>query len=160
MATHRTAAGTSEDIPIGKPYDEVEFPPAAERIATGEIVGIDHPKYPGRWTIVKVNDRTCKLVRGGQGLTADKAMLIKPPAVDNVPVRPDGVHVGGIIRIEATRYRGAPQDGLMVVLDTRGEKVKAAPLGGTERGTFWRVADQHIAEVISVARVSITPATS
>jgi hypothetical protein len=159
MTANRTPAGTAEtvDLPVGKPYVPVELPPLAERIAVGEVVGIDHPKYPGRWTIAKVNARSCTVERGGQSVRVDRSMLIVAPAADTGPVRPEGVRAGAVIRVDVTRYRGVPADGLMVVLDTRGDKIKAAPLGGGARDSCWKIADQHIAEVIPAARITVAP---
>jgi len=155
----RTPAGTAEsvDFPVGPPLPKI-LP--AEAVKVGAFAGIDHPKYPGRWEITKVNARSVTVARGGQTIRVDRYMLTEPPAADTGPVRPEGARIGAVIRVDATRYRGLPAGGLMVILDTRGDKVKAAPLGGGARDTYWKIDDRDIAEVITAARITVAPVTA
>jgi hypothetical protein len=156
--TARNPHGTAEtvDFPPGPPLPKLL---AAEAVKAGAFAGIDHPKYPGRWEITKVNPRSVTVERGGQTVRVDRFMLTEPPAADTGPVRPAGVRAGAVIRVDVTRYRNLPA-GLMVVLDDRGPKVKAAPLGGTGRNAYWRIDDRDIAEVITAARITIAPVTA
>ena len=161
MTAQRTPAGTAEsvDFPAGPPLPKI-LP--AEAVKVGAFAGIDHPKYPGRWEITNVTAATITLARGGQTVKvkASHRMLTEPPAEDTRPVRPAGVRIGVLIRVDVTRYRGLAAPGLMVVLDDRGPKVKASPLGGTDRNAYWRIDDRDIAEVITAARITVAPVTA
>ena len=91
-------------------------------------------------------------------LFRSKLMLTKPPAEDTAPTRPAGVRIGALIRVAANRYKGITPDMVMVVIADKISEVHAAPLGGTDRNSYWKIKPEHVAEVIPAARVTVSPA--
>ncbi len=101
----------------------------------GDVVGVSDPKFPGRWTVVKVNPTTYKLEQPGRRLTAHHAFVTDAPAESETVDIPEPFSPGEIVRARRSQRMG---DHLYVVLQDRLDKVKVARLGG-DAGRYWTV---------------------
>jgi len=123
--------------------------PHADLIRVGNVVGIDSKKYPGRWTIVKINPTTIKLEGpAGVKLTAYPEHIIPAPAESEVAaVRPLLVP-GQIVRWASAKAEGH----LYVVLaDNRGrDVVRIVRRGG---GGAWKIPAGRNLTVVDPAEV-------
>jgi hypothetical protein len=107
----------------------------------GATVTVDDPKYPGVWTVEKINPRTIGLRRGPQRLRASAAFLSKaePGAtVEAVPI-PELFDVGALVT-----FAGKP--GLWVVIKQSADRVNVAQLGG-DNGRYWRTTARSLTRV-------------
>lgn len=91
----------------------------------GDMVGIDHPKCPGKWKIVSFGPKNAivESEHGGMRVRVAPSLFIDPDEVTSSPV----LHVAGkLVEIPDGKYAG-----LYVVLsDSGGARVKVALLGG------------------------------
>jgi len=114
-------------------------------ITVGTRVTVDDPKYPGVWTVAKVNPKTYKLAPVGTDGPGMGRNLVAPhsfvrqagpdhegPATGTVtfaPVR-EPFYAGEVITA-----RG--KDGFWVVIADKDRRVNIARLGG-DGGRYWR----------------------
>jgi hypothetical protein len=135
----------------------------------GDRVTVDHPKYPGVWTVRKVNPANLKLDQDGQrGISAPKSMcrpaepgdgtprdVTLPPAVLPSYGRADGLRKGAVVRF--TRYwpREHGPGQLYVVIKDDYSTVNVTLLGGDPGRRYWRAIAPSWLEVIDPARVRV-----
>lgn len=97
----------------------------------GDKVSVNHPKYPGIWTVKSLGPVNVVLFPEGGGirLRVPRELLLDPtdaPVVTEVPVETAAYFAPGeIVRIPSGKYAG-----LYVVLADKGAKVNVALLGG------------------------------
>lgn len=97
----------------------------------GDKVGVNHPDYPGVWTVVSQGPKNSLLVpeAGGRRLRVPHNLLIEPGAPMSWSDAPTTVfHVGEVVRILDGRFAGT----YVVIRDTGGDKVNVAKIGGDE----------------------------
>lgn len=126
-----------------------------ERIRVGDWVGVNDPRYPGRWRVERINPRTITLApeHGGRGLRAPRWMLDAPPAGSGPAGVPSGIRTlphlapGTIVR-----YADPRAPGLHVVLNDKHDRVNIALLGGNADHPYryWRALPALIT-VVSLA---------
>lgn len=134
-----------------------------DSVKPGDVVGVDDPKWAGRWVVRKVNPTTIVLdpEGGGRGLKAHKTLIAAPPVPGESPFqrvagsRPEGLRTAALVR--ARRPLGSHGlDTLYVVIKDGFDKVNIAPLGGDPAGHYWRIAPRGLvvvdpAEVLKAA---------
>lgn len=120
---------------------------------TGDKVGVDHSKYPGVWTVKKVNPTTLILEQDGQArpLKCPKTLITDAP-------EPGAAASGGdtyewrapMLPATVVRYTGPNarvKKGLYVVTSDRGDYlVRVTRLGG-DNGHYWRLPGKFLAVV-------------
>jgi hypothetical protein len=97
----------------------------------GDKVSVDHPGYPGIWTIVSRGPKNSLLVpeSGGRRLRVPHTMLLEPGAPLTGTDAPHvHYHVGEVVQILDGRYAGT----YVVIRDTGGDKVNVAKIGGDD----------------------------
>lgn len=117
-------------------------------LAKGGKVRVDHEKYPGIWTIERVNPVNCVLVRDQDGarLRCPKAMIISAdaaaPAVADarIPWQLATVvrYTGPGTKVERTLY---------VVMDDKGGHLVRCIKMGADGGRYWRLEPRYLSPV-------------
>lgn len=117
---------------------------AAPRV--GETLYVDSEKWPGPWTVEKVNPSTVVLKQEGRdrGLKCYKSSLLDEPVLGK-PYEPVNIFACG----EVVTWN-SPQAGgdLFVVLADKGQKVNIAKLGG-DNDRYWRVSNRRSLTVVT-----------
>lgn len=148
-------------------------------LRVGEQVRVEGYKFPGIWTISKVNSVNVKLEQreaDAAGVMVVKKRLNCAPVfllpVGDHPDDPKAVKIPNGIRMERTlptqdpgsvvRYVG-PTSGkiikgaVFVVLADKWDKVNITPLGGND-GNYWRMPPRHL-EAVDMAKVTFSVAS-
>ena len=125
------------------------------KFVPGDDVTVADPKFPGVWTVAKVNPKTYLLEQAGRrGLRAPHTMcdLYVPGDTTTVPPTYDPrgdlpmLYPGEIVRYSGTERKGLVNGALYVVLADKFEKVNVAKLGG-DGGTYWRLTPRNLKRV-------------
>lgn len=114
-------------------------------LKTGDRAVIDDSRYPGVWTVEKVNPTTYVLVpsTGGRGLKCPHFMASAAPEGDDTvaPAATRGpiLHPGTLVRFK--------KDGkLYAVIADKWDKINIALLGG-DGGRYWRASPSQVTVV-------------
>lgn len=111
----------------------------------GERVRVDHPKYPGVWTITKTGPVNAVLEpeNGGRNLRAPYSLLTDPDAVTVTQVPIITIFdVGELVRIPEGKFAGL----YVVIRDTGADKVNVAKIGG-DGGRYVRALRRNLTKV-------------
>lgn len=114
---------------------------ASPKPGKGDVVGVNSPKFPGRWIVEKRNPATVLLAPegGGRGLKAHYGLICAAPeAGAEVPATIGQPYVplthfdcGSFVRYSGTQsVAGITPGALAVVLVDKGSAVNIAKLGG------------------------------
>jgi hypothetical protein len=158
--SHLTAAAQRRIMETAPPEQVTELLAASPKFRTGDTVGVNSPKWPGRWQVEKVNPTTYLLAPegGGQKLKAHHGMCsAAPEAGDAGPAASIGqpyvpiqfFNLGQIVRYLGTKtLAGIGPGGLGVIVgDNGGDKVKVAKLGGHPNGDLMHAARTNLRPV-------------
>lgn len=121
------------------------------RILEGDKVVVDDPKFPGVWTVTKVNPKTYAMTPdgGGRGLRAPHSM-VRPAsegAIATVVAFRSPYVLGALVRYTGPSNAKIRTGELHVVLkDDGGDRIRTAKLGG-DGDRYWRLPPRHLAEV-------------
>jgi len=116
---------------------------------TVSIAGTHARKYPGNWTVTKVNPRTYKLTQGSRVVNFDHA-LVKAALEEGESLasqilavkRDPNLRAGALVRPHSTRLQMPP--GLYVVLKDNYDVVNVVQLGGNADRRYWRLHPSHV----------------
>jgi hypothetical protein len=120
------------------------------KFPVGSKVVVDHPKYPGIWTVQSNGpvNATLSPENGGRGLRVPHTMLAAPTTVTasgavvtTIPLAPpvEFFSEGGFVRIATGKYAGV----WVVIRDNGSDKVNVAKIGG-DNGKYLRVARRSL----------------
>lgn len=118
----------------------------------GDKVGVDHPNYPGIWTVKKVNPTTLILEQDGnpRPLKCPKTMITDAPALGDGDGDDTYEWRAPMLPATVVRYTGPNtkvKPGLYVVTSDKGEYlVRVTRLGG-DNGHYWRLPGRYLAVV-------------
>jgi hypothetical protein len=114
----------------------------------GDVCTVDDPKFPGYWSVTKVNPKTIALTQGAKRLRSSPIYLTKvsdlsPEAkakVLEVPI-PEFFDEGQLVRLKG-------KDGVFVVTRCTQPNgfVRVVKLGGDD-GRFWRCPSFHLTHI-------------
>jgi hypothetical protein len=145
-------------------------------LIVGQIVGIDHPKYPGRYKITKVNPKkvivypepassTGHPSGSVRGVNVAKAMIIDPPAEGaaftshyerTAESRPANLRVGAIVTLREGVWKNKADD-LFVVFADKYDRVNVVPLGGHPDNRYLRATPGMITAVMDPSQIGVVP---
>lgn len=118
-----------------------------------EIVSVASLRHPGRWEILKVNEKTCRVRRlaDGKVMRVAQSMLIDPvpdgqshtAAVLESVRRPAGLRIGAVCYLTIPAP-GLPGDRWWVVITDYYDRVKIVPLGGDDDSRSWTVTVSRV----------------
>jgi hypothetical protein len=143
---------------------------AAAQWRKGDKVTVDHPSYPGVWTIRKVNPVNLVLDQDGRrrGLNAPRDMVRPaepgdgtpravtiPPTVLPDAGRPAGLHSHAVVRFTRNQPRGHKPGQLYVVIKDDYSTVNVTLLGGDPDRRYWRKIAPAWLEVIDPATIAV-----
>lgn len=118
----------------------------------GDKVEVESPKYPGVWTVMKVNPRRYRLQKDGMGavLNADHTMCRAVGAaprqfeIERVPVRTLPTQdPGAFVRYTGRSDTKVKHGDVFVVIADKYERVNCAKVGG-DGGRYWRFSFSQI----------------
>lgn len=115
----------------------------------GDKVSVDHPKYPGVWTIKSQGpvNSTLEPVNGGRSLRCPHTMLTDPATatatatVTAVPI-PVLYNPGELVRVPSGKWAGL----YVVIADRGGDRVNLTKLGG-DQGRYLRIDKRGLVRV-------------
>lgn len=139
--------------------------------AIGNKVVVDHPSYPGVWTVRKVNPANLRLDQEGRrGLNAPKTMCRlqtdaeqAAPATIGAPLsRPEGLRTSAVVHFKAGGYapRGITPGQLLVVIRDDYSTVNVTVLGGDPDRRYWRKIAPAWLEVIDPSAIEVRESVS
>jgi len=113
----------------------------------GAKVRVDDPKWPGLWTVAKVNPTTCLLASDDSGmlLKCPKHMLLDPssaPVTDDVRIP---WLAATVVRYTGTNPKVARA--LYVVMADRGEPLVRVTQLGADGGRYWKLKARDLTPV-------------
>jgi hypothetical protein len=129
-------------------------------IKVGEQVRVDSPKYPGIWTITKVNQVTVKLEQNGSRLTCSKECLLPADASTAVVAIASASlpyqDAGAVVRYigTGTQDKTLSKGALLIVIADKGEKVNVTLLGGNGGG-YWRMPRRSLEATTEVYALTV-----
>ena len=137
-------------------WDQLDLPKVPTGLfRVGDTVVVNHPKYPGKWTITKINPKNLKLspVGGGRGLNAPKTMCTKvdpdatlPETTVALVERRTPYSPGQFVRFTGT-WNQLKTNTVMVVIADKGDRVNCARLGGDGHGGYFRIGPRNLEAV-------------
>jgi hypothetical protein len=121
-----------------------------EEFKVGDKVRVDSDKWPGTWTVAKVNRVSYGLEQNGRQLKAAKEFVLPVTGeagggtaqAQPAPETYRYYSPGEFVRPKVGRMAGK----ILVVLADKGDKVNAADLGGDE-GRYWRIVRRNLEPV-------------
>lgn len=131
--------------------------PKLAKVVLDQVYGSG--KFPGVWTIVKVNQATYGLEQNGVPLKAHKSLvrLATDAEILAFESQPKPVHYIPGMPVRAPRARKMDTRAFYVVLSTRGmnpsDLAKVAKLGGERNGRVWNVP-QSFLEPVTLAQLA------
>ena len=136
-----------------------------QTLKVGDRVTVDSPRFPGIWTIQKVNPTTyrCTQETGGAPRALrvhhDLATLVTGEASETDGLRPaplgvpyrETLYPGAFVRFTGRTGGGLTTGDLLVVLADKGQKINCTRPGGAE-GSYWRLLPRTV-EVVATNEV-------
>lgn len=107
----------------------------------GDTVTVSGGKFPGVWTVTKLNPVNINLVQNGRRLKAHPSYLTKTDGtapVEAVDI-PDPLDIGAVVTLQG-------KSGFFVVIKESADRVNVVQLGG-DGGRYWRTTRSGVTKV-------------